>query len=126
MIGAMADAKQRLLSWTHGAPGYTHDEIIIAVGFQCTRKPCNLADVLIWLGTPYKAAGTSQAGHLVYDFRPASDQVAMFDVVDGLVNGFGTVVKSRNNSERVDPVTGEKTYFNIFDEMGPFDESAFK
>jgi hypothetical protein len=122
----MEDEKARLTAWYPGAPGFSRDDIIVAIGLQCQKKRFLLSDVLAWLGAPDKAVGDSSAGQIAYCYAHEFWGVPLFDVVDGRVVAFGVVARTGPNAERVDPVTGSKTPFNVLDEMHPFDELAFR
>jgi hypothetical protein len=117
----MTDEKDRLMAWEPGMPGFSHDEMILAVGLQCRTKRFPLRDVLSWLGAPAKATGNAEGGHLVYFYSGNAHAVPLFDVSDGRVVGFGTVARSKPNTVRPD---GEP-HFNILDELETFDETVF-
>lgn len=113
------------MQWQPGASGYTHDDIIVAVGLQCAKRKLRLADVLTWLGNPDKAGGDARAGHIAYYFQNTSPAFAMFDVKDGLLAGFCTMGRFKPNAYREGP-DGKKILFNVLDELGPFDGASFK
>ncbi len=121
----MEDERARLLAWRPGAADFTRTEMILAIGLQCREKRFSVSDVIAWLGTPCKSYGNSAAGLLVYFYSDDAEAAPTFDVADGRVVGFGTVARFVNNTRRTDPDTGLITDFNLLDEMGPFDRSAF-
>ena len=123
----MNEYRDKLMQWKPGDPGFTRDEMILAVGLQCREKQFMVADVVSWLGDPDRATGSAAGGHLAY-FYPGPNQVDpddemfyMFDISDGRVVAFGSVARFRNNAIRQDG----KTHFNVLNEMEPFDEKAF-
>ena len=118
--------KERLMAWEPGADGFSHDDLIVAVGIQCSKKRFTVKDVLQWLGCPVKSGGDLSGGQLVYFCSHDFWGAPMFYVTDGLVTDFGVVSINKPNAKRVDPNTGSETLFNILDEMEPFNEAAFK
>ncbi|MBI3987922.1 MAG: hypothetical protein HY343_13440 [Lentisphaerae bacterium] len=122
----MKDEQERLMAWTPGAPGFSRDDMIVAVGLQCRKKRFPVKDVLQWLGPPEKSLGNASAGNLVYFYSYDFWGAPMFDVSDGKVIHFGVVNIHEPNSKRVDPDTGKESLFNILDEMESFNEAAFK
>ena len=122
---SMKNARKRLMAWSPGAPGYSHDEVILAVGMQCKTKSFSVRNALSWLGTPNKATGNASGGHLAYDFDADTETVAMFDIADGKVIGFGTVTRNRDNVRQIDEQTGQDVRFNILDGMFSFEPSSF-
>ena len=123
----MNDERERLMQWQPGMPGFSQDEVVLAVGLQCKHRRFTLADVLHWLGSPDKASGDSIGGHLVYFHKgpytgePDDETAFMFDVLNGRIVDFGTIARHRNNAFRQDEVT----QFNLLDEMAAFDQKAF-
>ena len=89
----MTNIRNRLLSWGPGASGFNHDEVILAVGFQCRDKKFAVSEAMSWMGTPDITVGDSCAGHLFYFFRDDHARAAMFDFEDGELTSFGTVAK---------------------------------
>jgi len=122
----MDDGIARLKAWCPGLPGYSRDEMILAVGFQCRGQCFPVSDVLNWLGAPDKAIGDSAAGQIAYFYSEEAEAAPVFSVADGKVVYFGVISRFIDNTKRVDPVTGKETCFNIFDRMTPFDASMFK
>jgi len=121
----MKDERARLMEWKPGAPGFSRDDMIVAVGFQCRDEHFAVSDVLQWLGTPDLSLGDASAGHLAYFYSYDFWGAPMFSVVEGRVIEFGVVNIHEPNSKRVDPDTGADIFFNVLDEMEPFNESAF-
>ena len=122
----MTDERKRLMAWRPGAPGYTRDDILLAVGLQCRDQKFNVTDALLWMGTPAKATGDSAGGQIVYYFDGNGETVAMFDVAGGKVIDFGTVARFQDNAERAGDLSGRRIFFNILDEMEAFDKSKFE
>jgi hypothetical protein len=122
----MKDEQERLMAWQPGAPGFSHDDIIVAVGLQCRTKQFPVADVLQWLGPPEKCIGDASAGHLVYFYSYDFWGAPKFDVLNGKVVNFGVVNIHEPNAKRADPETGKEILFNLLDEMEPFNEAKFK
>ena len=123
----MTKEEDRLMRWRPGDPGFSRDEVILAVGLQCRQKQFPVGKVLEWLGFPYKTLGNAAGGHLAYLYTDDTAEIfPMFYVVDAKVVNFGAVSRFTNNSKRADSKTGEEVLFNILDEMEPFDESKFK
>lgn len=120
------ELKERLMSWTPGAPDFSRDDVIVAVGLQCRKKRFPVQDVIQWLGPPTKCYGDASGGQLAYFYSYDFWGTPMFDVIDGKVVEFGVVSIHTANSTRVDPDTGAKVAFNILDEMEPYNEAAFK
>ena len=122
----MTDATQWYLDWTPDALGYSRDDVIIAIGLQCSRHPIKFDDILLWLGDPDKGYGTTEGGQIAYFFEGQDDTAALFDVIDDLVQGFGTVTRKEDNTLRMNETTGEQEPFNILDEMEDFASSVMK
>lgn len=122
----MDDYRDKLMKWEPGAPGFTRDDIIVAVGLQCTAKQFPVTDVLQWLGPPAKCIGDASAGHLVYFYSYDFWGAPKFDVLNGKIINFGVVNIHEPNVKRVDPDTGKEIFFNILDEMPPFKEDDFE
>ena len=120
------ELKERLMAWTPGAPGFSRDDVIVAVGLQCRKKRFPVQDVIRWLGPPAKSYGNASAGQLAYFYSYDFWGAPIFDVTDGKVVEFGVINIHEPNSKRVDPNTGNAVLFNILDEMGPFNEAAFR
>ena len=114
------------LSWQLGAPEFSHDETIVAVGLRCAKSEVRLSDIISWLGAPDKVSGNKNAGHLVYFFDQQSESVAIFDVVDERIIRFGTITRSTNNAKMMDHTTGRERFFNILDTMEEFTGSELK
>jgi hypothetical protein len=70
--------------------------------------------------------GDPKKGHVVYFFAGQPRSAALFDVVDGKLVGFGTVIRSGDNAKRINDVTGKEVHFNVLDEMEPFDGSEME
>jgi hypothetical protein len=123
----MNEYRDKLMGWQPGMRGFSRDDMILAIGLQCEKKPFSVVDVLAWLGPPDKASGDATGGHLVYfhagphKVEPSDETAYMFDVVNGRVVAFGTIARYRDNAIREDG----HTHFNILDDMGPFDARAF-
>lgn len=118
--------KERLMAWEPNSTGYSHDQMILAVGLQCRDKQFPVTEVLQWLGPPHKSWGNTLAGQLAYLYSdPAAEVFPMFDVAEGKTVGFGVVSRFTDNTKRTDPVSGEEILFNCLDEMEPFNETAF-
>ena len=113
------------MAWQPGAPGFSRDDIIVAVGLQCRTKQFPVSDVLQWLGPPEKCSGNASAGNLVYFYSYEFWGAPMFDVIDGKVTHFGVVNIQEPNAKRVNPDTGTEVFFNVLDEMEPFNKAAF-
>ena len=122
----MHNEKERIMAWEPGAAGFSHDDMIVAVGVQCHKKRFSVKDVLQWLGPPKESAGDISGGNLVYYYSYEFWGAPMFYVSDGNVIDFGVVSIHEPNSKRVDAETGAEVFFNILDEMEPFNEAAFK
>lgn len=122
----MNDQRSKLLKWRPGDVGFSHDEVILAVGLQCREKNFAVADAISWMGRPDKAIGDSHSGQLVYFFHDDDSCLADFEVVGGRVTGFGTLARGEDNAIRLDEKSGDKRAFNILDVMHPFDEKLFK
>ncbi len=123
----MTEEHDRLMAWQPGMPGYSHDDMILAVGLQSRKKQFPVTDVLEWIGPPHKSAGNAIAGCLAYPWSDAdADTCPVFTVANGKVIKFGTVSRFWNNSWRTEHKEGEKAQFNMLDEMDPFSEAAFK
>jgi len=114
------------MAWTPGAPDFSRDDVIVAVGHQCRKKRFPVQDVIQWLGPPAKCYGDASGGYFAYFYSYDFWGAPIFDVIDGKVVDFGVVSIHTANSTRVDPDTGAKVLFNILDEMEPYNEAAFK
>ena len=114
------------MSWTPGAPNFSSDEVIVAVGLQCRTKRFPVQDVIQWLGPPSKSCGDASSGQLAYFYSYDFWGAPIFHVIDRKVVEFGVVSIHTHQTVRVDPDTGAKVSFNILDEMEPFNEDAFK
>ena len=122
----MKDEKQRLMDWKPGAPDFSRDDIILAVGLQCRSKHFPIQDVLQWLGPPAKSLGDASGGYLVYFYSYDFWGAPKFEVTSGRVIDFGVISIREPNCKRMDPCTGREVAFNLLDEMQPFNEAAFK
>jgi hypothetical protein len=120
------ELKGRLMAWTPGAPDFSRDDVIVAVGLQCMEKRFPVQDVIQWLGPPAKCWGDASDGHLVYFYSYDFWGAPMFDVAGGKVIHFGVVNIKNPNAKRIDPKTGKEISFNMLDEMEPYNEAAFK
>ncbi len=58
------ELKERFMAWTPGAPDFSRDDVIVAVGIQCREKRFPVQDVLQWLGPPAKSWGDATDGQL--------------------------------------------------------------
>ena len=67
------------MTWSPGAPGYSRDEIVLAVGLQCKAHAFRVRDAVAWMGAPGKATGNSRGGHLACDFESDPETTAVFD-----------------------------------------------
>jgi hypothetical protein len=122
----MKDPRQRYLEWTPDNTDYTRDDAIISVGLKSSITPLPLSDVRKWLGNPDKSAGSTKVGNIVYYFDNQDDTVAMFDITDGMVNGFGIITRNKDNALRKPSLPGEAERLNILDEMEDYSDSEMK
>ncbi len=114
------------MAWTPGAPDFSRDDVIVAVGIQCRKKRFPVQDVIQWLGPPAKSYGDASFGQLAYFYSYEFWGAPIFDVIDGKVVEFSVFGIHATNSTRVDPNTGVKVSFNFLDQMEPYNEVAFK
>ena len=122
----MKDPRQRYHEWTPGNPDYSRDDVIISVGLKSSITPIPLSEVRHWLGNPDKSMGNTKAGNVVYNFNNKDDTAAMFDITDGMVNGFGIIMRNKDNALRKPSPLGEAGRFNILDEMENYSDSEMK
>ena len=113
-------SKKWYLSWEPGAPDYTHDEAIIAVGLRCDKSEVRLIDIFLWLGAPDKVDGNAKEGNIAYFFNQQFETAAFFNVIDGRICNFGTITRSTDNTKMTDKETGEVKFFNVLDTMEDF------
>ncbi len=114
------------MAWTPGTPDFSRDDVIVAVGLQCRKQRFPVQDVIQWLGPPSKSYGDASEGRLAYFYSYEFWGAPMFHVEGGKVIHFGVVNIKEPNAKRIDQETGKEIFFNVLDEMEPFNEAAFK